>query len=113
MATLDQLNWEKNNPGIPFNPTGPVGNRGMTPEQIASERFKESGGKSSLPGNSGTAGYPAAGTDAVFCALTGTLGATPLTFGTGTWCRALKYCPKFSDKDRAGNCRENKTETTC
>lgn len=27
----------------------------------------------------------AAGTDAVFCALTGTLGATPLTFGTGTW----------------------------
>jgi hypothetical protein len=65
MATLDQLNWERNNPGIPFNPTGPVGNRGMTPEQIASERFKESGGKSSLPGNSGTAAeYPAAGTDA-------------------------------------------------
>jgi gliding motility-associated-like protein len=26
-----------------------------------------------------------AGTDATFCALTGTLGATPLTFGTGTW----------------------------
>ena len=73
MASLDQLNWEKNNPGIPFNPpkpTGPVGYQGMTPEQIAGERLREFTGKPSdynigaTASTAGTTAYPAAGTDA-------------------------------------------------
>jgi hypothetical protein len=64
MATLDQLNWERNNPGIPFNPTGPVGYQGMTAEQIKLERLKESGNVSSGSTAAAPSQFPAAGTDA-------------------------------------------------
>jgi hypothetical protein len=45
MASLDQLNWEKNNPGIPFNPTmsTKTPSKNMTAEQIRLEGLKESG----------------------------------------------------------------------
>jgi len=72
MASLDQLNWEKNNPGVPFNPpkNQPVGYQGMTPEQIAGERLREFTGKPSdyyvgmNAAKAGTSAYPAAGSDA-------------------------------------------------
>jgi hypothetical protein len=69
MASLDQLNWERNNPGIPFNPpkpTGPVGYQGMTPEQIRLERLRESGNVSLGGFSSATSAnpYPPAGTSA-------------------------------------------------
>ena len=72
MASLDQLNWERTNPGVPFNPpkAGPVGYQGMTPEQIAGERLREFTGKPSdyyvgmKAATAGTTAYPAAGTDA-------------------------------------------------
>jgi hypothetical protein len=70
MASLDQLNWERNNPGIPFNPpkpTGPVGYQGMTPEQIRLERLRESGNISrggDMPSGGASNQFPAAGTDA-------------------------------------------------
>jgi hypothetical protein len=70
MASLDQLNWEKNNPGIPFIPAAPDYYRGMTAAQIAGEKLREFTGKPSdyyVGANASTAGttaYPAAGTDA-------------------------------------------------
>ena len=70
MASLDQLNWEKNNPGIPFIPAGPDYYRGMTPAEIAGEKLREFTGKPSdyyvgaRASTAGTSPYPAAGTDA-------------------------------------------------
>jgi len=68
MASLDQLNWERNNPGVPFNPpkAAPLGYQGMTAEQIRIERLKESG-NISLGGFASTTSsspYPPAGTSA-------------------------------------------------
>jgi hypothetical protein len=67
MASLDQLNWERNNPGIPFNPpkAAPLGYQGMTAEQIRLERLRESGNISrggDMP--STPSQFPAAGTSA-------------------------------------------------
>ena len=75
MASLDQLNWEKKNPGIPFNPFTPAPNyyQGMTPAQIAGEQLREKTGKPSdynvgmvnyTASTASTASnqYPAAGT---------------------------------------------------
>ncbi len=73
MASLDQLNFEKKFPGVPFNPpkpTGPVGYQGMTAEQIAGERLREFTGKPSdyyvgmKAASTGTSAYPPAGTPA-------------------------------------------------
>jgi hypothetical protein len=70
MASLDQLNWEKNNPGIPFIPAGPDYYRGMTPAEIAGEKLREFTGKPSdyyvgaSASTAGTTAYPPAGTDA-------------------------------------------------
>ena len=70
MASLDQLNWERTNPGIPFIPAAPDYYRGMTPEQIAGEKLREFTGKPSdyyvgmKAATAGTTAYPAAGTDA-------------------------------------------------
>lgn len=73
MASLDQLNFEKMFPGVPFNPpkpTGPVGYQGMTAEQIAGERLREFTGKPSdyyvgmKAASAGTSAYPPAGTPA-------------------------------------------------
>ena len=64
MASLDQLNWERNNPGIPFNPpkAAPLGYQGMTAEQIRLERLRESGNVSLGSTAAAPSQFPAAGT---------------------------------------------------
>ena len=67
MGLLDQLNWEKNNPGIPYTPpkATPDPYRGMTAEEIKLERLRESGNISrggDMP--SAPSQFPAAGTSA-------------------------------------------------
>lgn len=71
MASLDQLNFEKYNPGVPYIPAGIDPYRGMTAAQIAGEQLREKTGKPSdynvgmnasvVPSSNQ---YPAAGTSA-------------------------------------------------
>lgn len=66
MASLDQLNFEKYNPGIPYIPTKttPDPYRGMTAEQIRLEKLRESGNVSSGSIAVVSSQFPAAGTPA-------------------------------------------------